>query len=124
MYKDHERAKHAFDSVNKTIAQLDNKKSEFKSWATKFPGMLLTCGLLQTVAFYETKKDGKPVYKIFEEWLSKEVPQLNSDTDQFNLTQLISKINDMEVYRFAFREAMAYGTWLKRAVSSLIPDKD
>lgn len=108
------------DDLLKAISEKDMDK--YKSWATKFPTMVQTCGLLQTVAFYEEK--AKKVYDELEKWLTEgaAIPWPNPEIQK--LRDRIFGLGDqnMDIYRLATREAVAYMSWVKKAVSVLIPD--
>jgi len=104
----------------------DQDKKEYRSKIQKFPAMVQSCGLIQSIAFYEAKggKDGE-ISHILKEWFD------NSDLGfpwpanfQHNQPQLGNALAqlDTELYRMATREALAFLTWLKRAAEAILPE--
>ena len=110
------------DELFKKVSDKKRDSDNFRAWAVKFPSMLITCGLLQTVAFYEEK--AVDIYNLLKGWLF--IPDVIPwpDTSQQRLTVRISELGAdyMDIYRMSSREAMAYMTWVKRTVSVLIPE--
>lgn len=113
--QDQQRAEHAYAGVEKVPK---DQQSKFKTLALKFPAMVLQCGLLQTMAFYQ-KSDAKGVFGILEDWLKKK-----GTLGQVGEGGLVKQIcrAELSTYRLAGREALAYGTWLKRAAEVLLKD--
>jgi len=110
--------------IDDLIKEEHKKKKKFdslKTWAMKFPSMLLTCGLLQTAGFYEEKS--KDVYNMLQGWLFKQDIIPWPDDTINGLVSRVSKLDaaQMGIYRMAAREAMAYMTWVKRAVAVKLP---
>lgn len=98
-----------------------DKQKEYKTALRKFPAMILTSGLGQTVAFHMAKEEDKPHRKIIDE-VVKSVRKLTSvnekDADEKGLTgeELVKKIIDLdhETYILLSKEVLKYTTWLKR----------
>lgn len=100
------RAQKAYDLVE----AVDKKNiKEYKSAADKFPAMIVNCGPLQALSFYESKKQLQPVFNDLKEWFCKHYGW-DATTD------FLGKIMKLEVfeYREKTQEALAFLTWLKR----------
>lgn len=102
----------------------DKKLSDYKTWATRLPSMIRACGLLQTLAFYETKQKQKkkPIeaaLSCLTDWLTAQWP-LRGHLGGPNSKDVASL--EPAIYRAATREALAYADWVKRYVSSMLPD--
>jgi CRISPR type III-B/RAMP module-associated protein Cmr5 len=120
---EHERAKAAYQKIGDLKANLTPSDGEkLKSWTQKLPSMLLTCGLLQTIAFYAQKSDAKSTYNLLREWLLGQPFWNSSDNNAENFVQTVIGIDSTSRYQLVFREALAYSTWLKRAVTAMFPD--
>ncbi len=122
--QDQKRAEHAYGRVRE-ISEMndDRKKSKFKTLALKFPAMVLQCGLLQTLAFYEKQKD-QEVYTAVKEWLAGQQILAAGQPTQPQQQNFFTRVSQAELgpYRLLSREALAYGTWLKRATEVLLKD--
>mgnify|MGYP000241753355 CR=1 FL=1 len=117
--QDQKRAQHAYDEVQRLR---DDKKSKFKTLALKFPAMVQQCGLLQTLAFCEQKNI--EVYNAITGWLAQQqilTPQAQTQQGGETFFQRVCR-EQLGPYRLLSREALAYGTWLKRAVEVLLKD--
>jgi len=97
--------------------------SKYKTWAMKCPSMLQNCGLMQTAAFYQDKAE--KVYGVLGRWLTADNrvpwPDDSAGSDLMNRLNQLGD-HDVEAYRFATREAIAFMTWVKRAVSVKLAD--
>jgi len=121
--QDQKRAEHAYGQVKGILSQGDKKKIKFKTLALKFPAMVLQCGLLQTLAFYDSQND-KEVYNAVTGWLAKQpllAPGQQSQQQEANFLAQVYRA-ELGPYRLLSREALAYGTWLKRAAEVLLKD--
>ncbi len=117
---DQKRARHAYDKVKDVP---DDKRAKFKSLALKFPAMVLQCGVLSTLAFYETQKqDDKRVFKAIDDWLTSHSELPWKTTQGSSRERLHAQETSLWLYRMAAREALAYGAWLKRATEALLGD--
>jgi len=101
--------KRAQKSYNLVQGVSDDNIKEYKSAADKFPAMIVNCGLLQALSFYESKKQFKPVSNALKEWFCE---HFGWDAN----TDFLGKIMKLEVfeYREKTQEALAFLTWLKR----------
>lgn len=121
---EHKRAKFAYDKVKEIIDSYNNssdeeekkkkKKKEFKSWATKFPTMISTCGLLQAVTFYK-EKNKEELYKILNDWLI----ESGLIGNNVNLLTHLTQLNDFKEYIKIEIESIKFLTWVKRFASIL-----
>lgn len=120
---EHERAKFAYEKVEDfyKLEKDEEKRKKFESWAEKLPSMIVSCGLLQTVVFYKSKEEGKPLYEITEKWLKKKTEDCSKqknatiNSDNFNLVEyLTQRIESVEEYLCLADEALKLSIWLKR----------
>ena len=99
------RAKKASNFVNQIS---DNEIKEFRSAVSKFPSMIINCGLLQALTFYKSKEHLNKAYQALKEWFGE---KYGWQEGQF-LNNIINL--DMSEYRQKTKEAIAFLTWLKR----------
>jgi|UniRef100_A0A7V6DQ49 CRISPR type III-B/RAMP module-associated protein Cmr5 len=119
--QDQERAQHAYTQVQNITDE--RQKAKFKTLALKFPAMVQQCGLLQTLAFCEQKNI--EVYNAITGWLAQQqilTPQAQNQQGNETFFQRVCREEQLGPYRLLSREALAYGTWLKRAVEVLLKD--
>jgi len=124
------RALFAYQKVNKinsNPANDDKKKKEFRSKILKYPAMVQACGLLQSVAFYSSKKDvEKEVNRILLDWLRSSQQDLAfpniGEINEEGFTSYLANL-ELELYRNITREALAFLTWLKRAAEAILPEE-
>lgn len=64
---DIQRARHAWEQAT----SINNVTSDFLGAAKKLPMMIRTCGLAQSLAFFEAKESNKEVRLACEKWLRK-----------------------------------------------------
>lgn len=115
---EHDRAKFAYDRIKDLFSKSDkNKKKELKSWASKFPSMIASCGLLQTVVFYFEKDKGKELYEVLENWLKKKGLIILNDNEK--LHDYLLNIQDFREYLKIQVESIKFLTWVKRFASIL-----
>jgi len=111
---ENERASFAYSEVKKLYGNMKEEiqKKEFKSWSQKFPSMIINCGLIQTVSYYEDSK-GKEICNILERWL-KEKNYINKND---KLLSALVNINDPKKLRLITLETIKFSTWVKRFAS-------
>jgi len=118
---DNKRASSAYQEVEDFLERHEGDgegRDKFKTWALKFPSLIQSCGLMQSLSLCQEKSDD--VYNIAAKWL-KDMFFANQE-EIGKITEKVSRL-DMNLYRHAARELMAYMTWVKRATSVLMPDK-
>jgi len=110
---ENERASFAYNEVKNLYNRMqETQKKEFKSWSQKFPSMIVNCGLIQTVSYYEDSK-GKEICNILERWL-KEKKYINEND---KLLSALVNINDPKKLRLITLETIKFSTWVKRFAS-------
>lgn len=127
-----ERAAFAWDciqNIKKEIFAGDMKKQEnYSSLARKAPADIQTNGLGQTVAFWRAKGSEKgnpkpetPDYQILQhitKWLNHPKSMKLGEDD---IIEWVAKKADVNLYRRATTEAIAFLVWLKRFAESDLP---
>ena len=114
--QDQKRAKDAYDKVKELSP---DRQSKFKTLALKFPSMVLQCGVLQGLAFQQ--KENKGIFRELDDWLCNKSDLAWGGIQRKNIVdRLCDKKMDISRYRLITREAVAYGTWLKRAAEVLL----
>lgn len=124
-FMEQKRAAHAYTGINGAVAQNDealNKK--LRTAAMKFPAMVLGCGLMQTLAFYESDTGDAGKQKILElvfGWLaSPDSGGMLADHGDGYAASVARETP--EQYRLLRAEAVEYGSWLKRAAETHIAE--
>jgi CRISPR-associated protein Cmr5 len=109
-----ERAKAAFE-----FATRPNKKgSNYDGNAKKLPMYILNNGLLNTLAFVNSKKDWQQLYEDITIWFrDKDVQGLIKDkfVDNKSLIEVVLSLDDTEI-RQVTNETLALLSWLRRFV--------
>jgi CRISPR-associated protein Cmr5 len=114
-----ERARNAWENIEAVVKQPDYR-GDYKSLVKRVPALILTNGLLQTLAFLESKPK-KPHFKILAQQLSKWVcRQLN--LSQGNLSERLRE-GDSALLRLATQESLAYLQWLRRFAEAEISEE-
>jgi CRISPR-associated protein Cmr5 len=85
-----------------------SKIEKFETNAKRLSSLIISNGLILTLAFYK-KEEKKPVYDVINEWL-KEKNYIKNDA----LEELVN--SDSEKLRLATIEVLAIANWLKRIV--------
>jgi CRISPR-associated protein Cmr5 len=112
-----ERASFCIEKIRK-IKETNNKDNiqKFETNAKRLPSLVVSNGLIPTLAFYKSKKERKDVYKVVNEWLKKR-NIIQSDA----LDDLVK--TDFQTLRLATMEVLAIANWLKRIVEVEIKDE-
>ena len=115
---EHERAKFAYDKVIENYqSKAESEKQKFESWAEKLPSMIVSCGLLQAVAFYGTKREGEPFCKIINEWVK---ARLQLGDDNFDtLEWLTHSVDNLQQYLYISDEVLKLSIWVKKMAKAL-----
>ena len=118
----------SFPPWQEAVADLQEKGDKmgiknFNTWLRKLPATIQSCGLLQAIALCKEKE--VRVYRLMENWLFAHIPGLALSANDTHLMERIAGLDrqQIQIYRMATREALAYSTWLKRAISVLLTDK-
>jgi|YNPMSStandDraft_1061717.scaffolds.fasta_scaffold52963_2 CRISPR-associated protein Cmr5 len=110
-----ERAEFALKKV-KNIKDSKNieasVKDKYASNVKRLPALIITNGLIPTLAFLKSKEEIKPLYDTMNEWLKEKGFSNNNDDDA--LEYLLTC--DFSILRLATMEAIAFANWLKRMV--------
>lgn len=113
-----ERAKHALEQVKAALAGGVNGK-ELRSYAARFPAMILMNGLGQAAAFYFSQgKTYRALYQVLSSWLTRRGQPYSGKTDLLEgITQ-----HDMQAYRLAQVEALMLLDWVKKFAKAYVRD--
>jgi CRISPR-associated protein Cmr5 len=105
-----ERASFCIEKVRK-IKETNNKDNiqKFETNAKRLPSLVVSNGLIPTLAFYKSKEERKTVYDVVNQWL-KERKIVRNDA----LDDLVKA--DFQTLRLATMEVLAIANWLKRIV--------
>jgi len=95
--------------VLKEVKNLKADKKKFKTEARRVSSLIISNGLLPTLAFLKSKEERKPVYDIIAQWL-KHKGFCKNDA----LEELLN--SDAIKLRLATMEAFELANWLKRIV--------
>jgi len=102
-------ASFCIEKVKEIKKSADKEKIEkFGTNAKKLPSLIVSNGLIPTLAFYK-KEEKKPVYDVINEWL-KEKNYIKNDA----LEEIAN--SDSENLLLATIEVLAIANWLKRIV--------
>lgn len=107
-----ERAKFALEKV-KSVP--DDKKKKFKTNGERLSSLIVSNGLIPTLAFLKAKEERKPVYDVLNEWLKKK-GYCSNDA----LEELVK--SDFSKLRLATMEALEFSNWLKRMIEVELKD--
>ena len=124
--KEQERAKYAWDCVEKAQTTLNDKASDYGNLARGLPGYIQTNGLGQTLAFLLSKGKNDPtkphqqLYLHLSKWTTKQLGWGESEELMKELTNRTSAD-----YRHTTNEVMALLVWLRRfAEAQLVKDDE
>lgn len=119
---DIQRARHAWKQAN----DIGAVTTDFLGAAKKLPMMIRTCGLAQSLAFFEAKESNKEIRKACEKWLrevgvlprpaARQAPRQAAPQEAtLSLCEtLISPESTPDHLRRCTSETMAYLNWLIR----------
>jgi CRISPR-associated protein Cmr5 len=124
---EHERAKEAWRTIDFVNTELDDIgfKKEYRSIVLKFPTLIITNGLGQSIAFLKAKgkndnsKPEEKLYRDIEGWLDR--------CFQWNVKgELIEKIITLpsDKFRLVTAETLSYLSWLKRFADAVLPKEE
>jgi CRISPR type III-B/RAMP module-associated protein Cmr5 len=98
-------------------------QKKYKSHVREFPMLVLTCGLVNAVAFAHEKSEGDKgwelISKHLEKWLKTDSGQtvFSLGNQKLLLALLDISPNDAQKMRYLTNETISLFTWLKRFVS-------
>jgi len=107
------RAKIAYDCIKK-VEPLTDVKDDYSNLAKKFPALVQSCGLAQTIAFVEAKDKRTNYLKHLSKVMAR-----NENED----LGTASREADLIEYQRLSYEAIEAATWLKRYSEALL-EKD
>jgi len=110
----------------------DDYLSDYSSHAKRFPQMIISNGLIPTLAFYKSKgKDRGQIYsdicemlEVLEFKLYKDFKDKNKDKNKGNVLLEFLINSDSNTLRLATMEALALANWLKRIVEIELKEKE
>jgi len=120
---DQQRAKHAYDSVQKAISKLGAKTEKVKKFggqAMKLPTRIIASGLGQAIAFLRAKKEAPELLDALSDWVLSRLDGASHHPHLVNDRSLLERIinGDADLLRRMTDEALAYMQWLKRFVEA------
>ncbi|MEO0229621.1 MAG: type III-B CRISPR module-associated protein Cmr5 [candidate division WOR-3 bacterium] len=95
--------------ILKKVKEFKGDENRFKAEARRVSSLIISNGLLPTLAFLKSKEERKPVYDIIAQWL-KHKGLCKNDA----LEELLN--SDAVKLRLATMEALELANWLKRIV--------
>jgi CRISPR-associated protein Cmr5 len=105
-----ERANFCIKKVKEVKESGDEKKIEkFETNAKRLPSLVVSNGLIPTLAFYKSREERKTVYNVVNQWLKERKIVKNDALDELVNT-------DFQTLRLATIEVLAIANWLKRIV--------
>ena len=127
-----ERAKFAskrIQAVKDGKLTFKNKKGQketanqrkFATYAKRLPALIITNGLLPTLAFLASKDDSRAVYETLVKWLQEKDYITKNDLDK-----AIDEVASMDAsnLRAITTEALAFADWLKRLSEAYLSDEE
>lgn len=90
------------------------KELKSSNYSEKLSSYILTNGLLPTLAFLKSKKEGEEIYSVLEEYLKS---KLNIENSKQDIIEALVDTNATKL-RLATIEAMELANWIRRLVKS------
>lgn len=125
--KEQQRAKEAWQDIREVDQESQDTKRKYRGLVLKFPVMILTNGLGQTLAFLASKGKGDKgdPHEIVSSQLQR---RLFTEIHWQGTTHstLIERIlnTTSETYRLATTEALSYLQWLRRFAEAVLPEPE
>jgi CRISPR-associated protein Cmr5 len=107
------RAQTAYQCVNSKSGEPKERKENYARIAKKFPALIHSCGLAQTIAFIDAKEEGTG--KTYLKHLATVMEMAHNE----NLGQK-SRDAPLIEYQHLSREAIESATWIKRYAEILL----
>ncbi len=116
-----ERAKFAMEKIWKVKKLKKSEKKKFATYAKRLPALIITNGLLPTLAFLASKDDSRAVYETLVKWLQEKDYITENDLDK-----AIDEVAGMDAskLRAITTEALAFADWLKRLSEAYLSDEE
>jgi CRISPR-associated protein Cmr5 len=108
---DQQRAKHAWDVIEKVLTLEEKKRKEFGIQVKKLPTRIMAAGLGQALAFLEAQQYAPLLRQALTDWLNHRRPVATGQESHL-LVRLIEGNADFQ--RYATGECLAYLIWLVR----------
>jgi len=103
-----QRAEFALSEIKNIKNQPDNKKKQkYSRNARRLPSLIVSNGLVPTLAFLKSKEEMKDVYETVNKWLKDRGYVQNDALEELIKTDFIN-------LRLATMEALEFANWLKR----------
>jgi CRISPR-associated protein Cmr5 len=120
--REQERAAFAWDK-----AKAHSQDKEYANLAKSAPALIMSNGLMQTLAFFEAKAKSKPHHKALSEhicaWLAEQGFSKDKKDDFRNVMEgLHGRESSSVKYRRATEEALALLRWIRQFASALVKD--
>lgn len=113
------RAQSAWGAVQEVVKKDEKSRKEYRSLVRSTPALVLSSGLLQTLAFLKAKGEAhRALYSHLSGWVA---PRLGADGKPL-FEHLLSAGSDD--HRLATRESIAYLSWLKRIAEATIEEPE
>jgi CRISPR-associated protein Cmr5 len=114
---DQKMAEKAFEKVNNRYLGYGNKEGgeRYKSFASSFPSLVHSCGLVQAVAFAEAKGENDYLADL------REVLGVVEKASAQNLPEASRRADVLDYMRLS-RRALSASSWLKRYVQAIFHD--
>ncbi len=100
-------------------------KKKFATYAKRLPALIITNGLLPTLAFLASKDDSRAVYETLVEWLVKTgfLHKPETINDPYKAINEVAGM-DASKLRAITTEALAFADWLKRLSEAYLSDEE
>ena len=108
-----QRAKYAWDKA------LKNKNDKYKNLAKGAPALIMSNGLMPSLAFWQSKKETQPMVDTILGWLSER--KIVSSADFQKAMEDLQKA-DSPKFRNATEETLEFLKWLRNFASAVCKD--
>lgn len=110
-----ERAKNAWKVAN----DKENRNKEFKNLAKGAPALIMSNGLMPSLAFWQSKKAYQPLVNALLGWLKER--KLVKNIDFYDAMQDLQS-SDSDNYMRVTEETLEYLKWLRNFVGAVVKD--
>ena len=118
-----ERANFAWTKVQNLISKKDLHQKAFKNVAKAAPAMVMNNGLMQALAFYQSRKEGEPEHLVclILTWLAQQKILKIAD-GSFKAGMEALHQSSSAAYLRATEEALEILRWIRQFANALITD--